>query len=528
MMRARPCCLMILLAIVSSVAAPLVAGEATPEPAVAAPKPAPGGEPTAPKVDKRPTEPLSLQRAMLLALRRNLRLAAAKLGPGRAATVVVEELAAFDPSAFTNFDRRKANLQVRSIIFGNREQNWNSKVGLRKPFRLGTTAEVFAGWEKDWDDSTFAAVNPAYSQEYGLALSQPLLRGFGIRVNTAAIATARNERRMVLAALRDVAIQTVAETTRTYWELVFAIGNRKFLLESLEQARNLQRDVTARVDARVLGARDPSVAQATAGVAIGEEAVVIAADAIHDTEDALKVLTDLVAEPALWYAAIVPTSLPPATAPPLDPEQSVQIALDKRPDYHQLKIAIENNDIDILVRHNELLPWLNLTVKATSIGLGAGWGVSGHDARSADFYDMSFGLALEYPLGNRAARARHRRAKLEREQTVLNQKALEQRIQFEVRQAVRQVATNLERLRTASVTVAAERERLRAENIRFKEARVGTTQDVLDAVAALANAQRRRLRALVDLNQSLVDVERFQGTLLEAHQLTLEDDPTLR
>jgi outer membrane protein TolC len=459
-----------------------------------------------------------------MALERNLQLAAQKLSPRRAATVVVEERAAFDPSSVAEFNRRKAREQQRNVVFGNLQQNGTARAGLEKRFRTGTEANVFYRWERDWNDSTFATVNPAYTQEYGVQFRQPLLKGFGIRVNTANIATAKNDQRIAFTTLHDVALETVSQTMKTYWELVFAIRNRAFLVDSLERARNLQQDLQARVDAGALGPRDPSVAQAAAGVAVREEALVEAEDAIRDAEDRLKVLTDLAADPEYWHTAIRPSTTPPEDAPPLNPDRAAEIAIANRPDYQQVKIRLENDDITIRVSRNELLPQLDLVAEAAANGLNAGWGEAAHDSRSLDFYDMSFGFSLEYPLGNRAAKARLRRARIDRQINTLGLKALERQIQLEVRRAVRQVATNRGRLRAAELSVEAEQERLRAENIRFKEARVGTLQDVLDAEAEVADSQSRRYRALIDLNQSLVDVERFKGTLLEASRISLEDE----
>ncbi|NQT51809.1 TolC family protein, partial [bacterium] len=280
-------------------------------------------EPTVEKPRSRPPaaakpspHPLTLQDAIHRALQHNLALAAARLSPPQAATVVVEERAAFDPAAFGEFNRRKANQQARSALFGEREQNGAAAVGLRKRFPLGTEAEAFYGLEKDWNDAPFATTNPAYHQGHGAQLVQPLLKGFGIRVNTAAIATARNDQRIALAALHDAALQTIAETVRMYWELAYAHGNRTFLLDSLERTRNLQRDIEVRVRAEVLGGRDPSVAQAAAGVAVAQEAIIAADDAIRDVEDSLKVLTDLGADDALWDAVLLPPTPPPPPPPP--------------------------------------------------------------------------------------------------------------------------------------------------------------------------------------------------------------------
>ena len=52
----------------------------------------------------------------------------------------------------------------------------------------------------------------------------------------------------------------------------------------------------------------------------------------------------------------------------------------------------------------------------------------------------------------------------------------------------------------------------------------GTLQDVLDASAALAEAERRTLRALINLNQAVTQVQRTTGTLLEASNVVFEEE----
>ena len=105
--------------------------------------------------------------------------------------------------------------------------------------------------------------------------------------------------------------------------------------------------------------------------------------------------------------------------------------------------------------------------------------------------------------------------------TVVNLRALERTIQFDVRGAVRRLRASAERLRTSKATVAAAGERERAESIRYQEARLGTLQDVLGAQARVANAQTTHLRALIDLNIARVDLERLTGTLVESASLAL-------
>ncbi|MFP4057478.1 MAG: TolC family protein [Candidatus Brocadiia bacterium] len=472
----------------------------------------------------RPERRISLEEVVALAVEHNLRLAAERLSPQQADTVVIERIALFDPFVYGDYTREKSRQQSSTGLFGNRQQLSDATVGLQKLFPPGTVADLHLATRREWSDFPFAAVNPAYENEFGWSITQPILRGFGTRVNTAGIATAQNERRIATQQLRSVALDVVAEAQKTYWELVYAIRNKALLQRSLERAVSLQRDILARVEAGVLGERDPSVAQAQAEVALREEDIVVAGDLIRDAEEALKVITDLAADPQVWDQALVPTTEPPTDVPPLEPQRAVDTALAHRPDYQQAKLSIENRDIDVMVGRNELLPRLDASFGINNTGLSAASHQARRDLGTFDYYHWVLGIRLEYPLGNRAARARYRRARLQRRQAFISLKGLERQIHLQVRNAIRQVGTDVERLRAAQATVAAERERVRAEEIRFTEAQVGTSQDVLDAQADLAEAERRSLRALIDLNQSLVDVERVAGTLLEASGVSFQEE----
>jgi outer membrane protein TolC len=474
---------------------------------------------------KRATRRLSLDEAIALALGHNLRLAAEKINPRRAQAVVVEREAIFDPVAYGELSREKLKEQQTDDIVSRRRQRATGMMGMATLLPPGTVVDVHAGARREWRSETrVTLVNPAYSEQWGVSLSQPLLRGFGVRVNTAGIATAANERRMAQAQLRDVALATVADVCKGYWQLVFTIRDQDLLERSLERAVELQRVVEARVEAQIIGARDPAVAQAKAEVATRREALVAAEQAIREAEDALKVLTDLAADRSVWHVALVPSTEPSDTAPPLHPDRAAQTALAERPDYRRASLAIDNQEILLYVRRNELKPRLDLAVAYGNTGLGDSWNRAEHELGSLDYFEWVVGLTFEVPIGNRAARSRFRQARLDRDQAQLHLLALERQIQLEVRNAVRVVRTAAERLRAATASIAAERERLRAEQVRFQDARIGTIQDVLDAQDGLSEAERRALQALIDLNQAVVEAERLQGTLLEAHHVRWEDD----
>ncbi len=475
------------------------------------------------EAEEAPSRPIDIDEAVFLAVQRNLRLAAEKLGPKLAATVVVERNADFDPTLFAELSVGERDQQTATTLEGTKREVTSAKVGLSKRFRPGTLLEVFGGYNRNWNNNPFTIVNPAYREEIGVSLTQPLLRGFGIRYNTASIRLAEKDRKVARTELKEAALETVADAMDTYWELVYAVRVRDLRQRSLDRALNLQRDVQTRLEAEVIGERDPSIAQAEAEVALRQEEVVVADDAISSAEDELKVITDLSTESGMWETRLAPTTEPSSGLPATPSQQALEAAFEMRPDYRRAQLLVGKQDIAIYLARRELLPRVDLDFELSFSGLGDTRHSSRRSLQTADYDDWRVGLSMEFPLGNRAASATHRRAKLRKQAATLDRTALRQIIQREVRDGIRKMQTNRERLRTARASVKAAQERLRAEEIRFQEARTVPLQDVMDAEAALAEAEIRRLRALLDLNQSYVKLQRLTGTLLENSNVKLED-----
>jgi len=491
----------------ASIIAALEAGEA-PDP----PKPEPAAE--KPQKRPRPTRPLALSDAVALALKRNLTLAAERINPKLAHTVIVEQESIFDPTAYGELNRSKSKEQTATGLFGERQQSARGTLGVAKLLPPGTLVDVNVGGAREWNDYPFVATNPAYSEQWGISVSQPLLRGAGVRVNTAG---------------RQAAINTVADVARAYWQLVLAVRDRQLAQGPLDNAREIYRVVKAFVEVgEKLGvSRGPQadLAWAEAAVAAREEDIVAADQAIRDAEDALKTITDLAADPGVWGLALVPTTVPPDTVPAIAAGAAVQRALDKRPDYQQAQIAIANQDILVSVRRNELKPKLDLVAGFGNSALNSSWNRAEHDLGSLDYYQWTLGVTFEVPLGNRAARARYRRARLEHSQARVYLQALERQINLEVRNAVRALATSVKRVQAARKSADAEHKLLRALEARWDGGKgEGDLRDLLDAQAGSAEAARGVFRALIDLHSALVDVERVQGTILEAHHIVWEDE----
>jgi outer membrane protein TolC len=111
-------------------------------------------------------------------------------------------------------------------------------------------------------------------------------------------------------------------------------------------------------------------------------------------------------------------------------------------------------------------------------------------------------------------------ADLEKQKALYGVKDLENRVIQEVREAYRQIETNRKRIAAAEASRKLAEERLRSETRRF-EVGLATNLDVLDFQEKLSVARSKELRARIDYQGSLVNLERVKGTLLESKGISL-------
>jgi outer membrane protein TolC len=123
-------------------------------------------------------------------------------------------------------------------------------------------------------------------------------------------------------------------------------------------------------------------------------------------------------------------------------------------------------------------------------------------------------------LSNLLSRAFHAQAKLNLEQAELRLRTQEQEVFLELKTAVRAVQTNYQRIEAYRAARELAQKKLEAEEEKFKVG-LSTNYFILQYQRDLASAQIMELKAVVDYNISLADLNRVQGTGLEAESLGL-------
>jgi outer membrane protein TolC len=135
-------------------------------------------------------------------------------------------------------------------------------------------------------------------------------------------------------------------------------------------------------------------------------------------------------------------------------------------------------------------------------------------------YSWLVGFKMEIPLGNRWAKNNYDKSSLELKKAETALASLQNKIELEIKEAIRQIETNQQR-----ISATGEARRLSETSLQAEEERMAlgmsTSVDVLRVQEELTAAQAGETKALIDYINSLDSLEAATGTLLENCRITI-------
>jgi outer membrane protein TolC len=462
---------------------------------------------------------LTLEDAIQLALQNSLAIERERFGPLIALTDIDRAKVEFDPKvgAEVNVSETQNLRTSQSPIFVPiLDSRSTLSAYLRHIIVTGGNYElrfVTARSDQSPDNAGFGQRihNPLFENSLELTFTHPLLKNFGISVNKAPIRQAEIREQIAEQNVVQTILDTVFAVHRGYWELVFRIQDLAAKRESQQLAEDFLAENTVRVE---LGTLAPiELVQAETQVKTRQGDVIVAEAAVRDADDQLKAVLNIPESMGSWGVRLQPTDIPSiAPVSTAAVEEQVDIALQQRPDYLSSQLDIRIREISRDEARNQSLPRLDV------IGTGrlnANEGDLG-DTFSAlpdgDGYQWAVGLQMEITLGSRAKRVLIDKRQLELRQARIGQRQLVLTIGQQVRQAVRSIQTNIQRVEvTRSATMLA-RTQLEAEQEKFRLG-LSTSFNVLEFQEDLTNALSNETRALSDYNVALAQLDQLTGMM---------------
>lgn len=463
--------------------------------------------------------PLSLADCRGLALENNLDLRVQLISPAIAAERVSEEEAAFEAVFFANADYTKTDTPTSSTLSGSQVENLSSDLGVRVPLRTGGTLTFDMPLTETETNNIFSTLNPAYTTDFSISFSQPLLRNAGLRANTHGIRLAVYESQISEAQTKLEVIRVLTAVEQAYWRLYAAreaLGVRRQEFDlAVSQLDRARRQVNAGAVAEV------EIIRAESGVADTLQGIILAENAVRDRERELKRLLNAPGLDVDSSQVLVPATLPNPVRYRLDPAVLLSEAMNRRMELLQLELQLAQDASTIDLRRNQVLPLVLLDYTYNVNGLGPTWGDSFDLLNDRNFEDHRIGVRVEVPLGNEAAESRLQQAVYSRFQRLASRKAREQLISQEVLNAIDQIESNWQRVLAGRQNVILNARTLEAEQRQF-DLGLRTSTDVLDAQTNFANARLNELQALVEYQIAQVDLAFATGMVLGAAQVAWE------
>ncbi len=476
---------------------------------------------------------LGIKDSILHALRNNFDIEISKLDIKRSDYDIGIERSVYDPilGLRGNIDRSKTPINSQLVggfdvppqiivfqPFIDRGRTANAVIQSLIPTGA-TLALEYSVFRNFIDPNRFRFLNPSYTNVLEARVTQPLLKGGGLFYNRSLISIARNNKRISLAQFKSLAMEVSDLVQMAYWNFVKAKEDLKVARKSLERAEDLLRKNRIQVEVGVLAPIEIIVAEA--GVAARVEAVITAENAIKNREDELKRIMNLENDAIVSDAVIIPVDKPVFEPKTVELEDAMRVAMERRPELHGLQLEVENAAMRSKRRRNELYPQFDFTGGFRYTGLGDSIGDS--NDLLWDFRGEFFGLSLSMPIGNRSARSQYNKSKIEQRQAAMNVKKKELDIVVEVRGAVRDAMTNIERVYATRKSRELAEKRLEVEERKLEVGR-STSLEILRAQEDLATAEGNEVKAIVDYEISMGNLERAKGTIFDAYGIELEEE----
>ena len=427
--------------------------------------------------------------------------------------------------------------------------------------------------------ATNSTLNPYYSSNLSLSLTQPLWRNRSVDNNRRLI---RIQRKRIEQSDSDFRLRTIDIITRVqqaYWELVFALRDQQNQLDNLNLTRENLRNVEAQIAA---GAKAPlERAEVQTELASRETALFTAVQNVSVAENNLKQLIFKDRSAPEWSSQITPSDSPAFNEAPVNLEDAVKDAQENRPELRRLRLEAEVNKIDLTYFKNQTKPQFDLEAVVATTGLAgtaaatlppgtpiplisgnpnsvanafllsqiqdiqtrAGFPVAtspvvlSPDLAPSDLvggyrktlgnlfslntYNVTVGVAIQIPFKNKTAQANLAAANIQRDQLLASMRATQQTVEVDVRNAAQAVESSRRRVLSARQARINAELQLEGEQRLYQVGR-STTFLLFQRQNALTNARASELRAQTDYNKALADLQRATATTLRANNVIVD------
>lgn len=385
-----------------------------------------------------------------------------------------------------------------------------TSTGIDIPNMIGGIFSLSQNFEID-DKSTSSLISQEDRAGLRLSLSQPLLRGAGIDVNTASIKLSRYSLGQINAQTKLATIRVLANAEKAYWSLYGAL---KMYDVAKQQYRIAEQNLKALKTRIKLGDVAP-VERFAAELSLAQQldALIHSEIEVRLKRRKLKLFMNSALLPVVNNTEITIKTEPKLNKFNLVRADLVDKALSERLDLLSLDLSIASAEIEIKVAKNKTLPYFSLDFEYGTSDRDSTLSSSFLDSLRFDNQGYRLGSSFSLPLTNKAARANLRQKKEKGRKQVLKKEEKILRIKTEVLDAADALEREWQRILAARQNVVSASANYDAEKSLFKEGQ-RSAQNVLIALQQLGSARQKEVKTIVAYQSDQVDLAFATGVLL--------------
>ena len=458
---------------------------------------------------------LSLQESIQRAIANNLDIKVESYNPRIAKQDIIIEESKFDPVfsfnfGYDNFEKEKFDKTSSGDGF---DVDVNAK--LYKKYFSGTTTSIQYqnGYDRYYDANDiigFEGTNTFWSQELSFKVTQPLLRNFGVEVNTTDLVIAERNNKIREYELQQRILEVITEMRFLYLDLIVARESVKFQELSLQFARNFLNMTQTSIDEGMMA--PASLVEARRIVADRQQELIGAERKFLVVGNKIKKFVAPLDRSFYSDVVLLPQDKLTFTDLDVDFSQKITNALKYRRDLFSGRLSLENAQTLVSFYQNQLLPKLDISASVGVQGLNEEWSQSYDSVSQGDFITWKFELAFEIPLGNRQAQSKYEQSRLKQRQTREKLNKIQNQIMYDVQQSI--VTLRAEALRVKAVRQNRElaEQQLRNQQIKYEEGLIPLFQ-LQDTEQKLTKARINEVKAIADHEKAIAALDFAEGNI---------------
>jgi outer membrane protein len=491
-------------------------------------------------------QPLSMQEAIAMALQNNLDIESFRQGVQVSQYNLFSSYGVYDLVSGANINYGSQTTPISSVFGGGNASASLTQKSLTYNFNTAKQLERGGGfYQVDFNNSrtntssTASTLTTQYNPRLTFTFTQPLMRNFKTDSYRRAIEINKKSLTLSDSQFRQRVIEIISSVQRAYWDLVFAIRNEAIARDTVELTRTQLSNNQKQVEAGTLAPIELRSTEAALESRKGD--VIVALQGITTAENTLKGLLNKDPNDKMWYSQLLPTDDPQLTPPNYGLEDSIALALKNRQELEQLKLQVQQREIDLKFFNNQMKPQVDLFGTYGNVGLA---GTPSNLANSngipiassvperfqggyfralgnlfgQDFRNYQVGVTISFPWRNRTAEGNIGRVLAETRQLDARQRQLVQNIQIDVRNALQAVVAAKQLFESQQANRIAADAQYKGELEKFR-AGLSTNFFVLQRQTDLSVARGNEIRALTDYNKALADLQRVTGMTLVSNNV---------